>query len=221
MFGRFAGVLVCQRVDDLVRKLVAHGLGDGVHEVEEGTCLGTLGLRERGAVFAGAVVLVVILGDAEDLAVGVAAHRRSDLVDDDLQDFRVGQAWLGVFQNPFATDERIVFGVFRTIFLWGNKIFEGMDEAVVADIAAPLRVVAVAIVAVVEVPHGELGGTAFGIVGLAVFQGWDVGAVEFRKVNGPFVGNHFAVLGEPPAAQLLLKKVIDRIEDTTLPADQR
>ena len=101
---RLARILVGERLNHLVGELLFHRLGDRVDEPDHRAGVGLLLLVDLLAFRAGAVVVPVVLADAEVLGGRVFPDVVQHPFRDDAQDIRIGQAELAGMPQALAVD---------------------------------------------------------------------------------------------------------------------
>jgi len=110
------------------------------------------------AVVALAVVDGVILGDAEDIRLGMVPDPLPHPVGGQAQDIRVGQTTLHVTAFALPVDEREIFGVFLVCIL-GNEGVEAVHEGIVDHGGAPVLFLQAMVRPVQPVSRGKIAVT--------------------------------------------------------------
>ena len=129
LLRRLARVRVGKRLDDLVRKLLLHRLGDRVDKPDHGACVRLLLGVHRRALRALAVVVPVVLADAVVVGRRVPADMLEHVRGDDAQHVGVREAELRTVLDALALHHAEILGVLVEVLLGRQKMRERVAAA--------------------------------------------------------------------------------------------
>ena len=207
-----AGILIRQRIHQHIRIALRHGVCNGVDKAQQRPHVAALRFVDGTAVFTGAEILIVMLGNRND-PLFVFGDGRQHFLGDDFQHFGVRKTEL--ISGAFAVVQREVLRMRFKIPI-GRTVprRQCMDKTVVGDVAAHFRRDGLSAVGVCFQTDTEsrmpnhVRPEAVAVFKYCVFHT----AGAFRQVNRFGRQNCFGIGGIPAAANRFLQESIDGIE---------
>ena len=216
LFRRMARVLVGERLDDLVRELLLHRLGDRVHEPHHRAGVRALLVVHGLARRALAPVAPVVLAHAVELRARILADPREHVRGHETQHVGIREAELRALLQALALHHAVVLGMRVEVLL---RRQEPLERVAVAEAAAEApRVAAVARLLSVR---AAVHAVARGEVALEVVPPVDVAAEERGRLRvvevvghgeGVARGHDGVPRGVPAAAAVALQQLVHAVE---------
>ena len=224
--GRLLRVQVTPCADSHIGKLLADDIRHLIDEVDERGAVTVLLLVKCGAPGALAPATEpVVLTDGNDISAWRRTEALLHILRHDFDDLRLGQAELD--GAAFAAREREVLGMLVEVLLRRQEVVEGVASLPHPCAAASFLQVQVAPsshVAGLDALHACVQLVARGPVGVDVRQGdraelyrwWGLAHLERADRDAFPLRDSTCGGGEPPAAQLVLQKRVDRVQAAPL-----